>query len=229
MNTATEKLEELFGRDERESSPKPWLSGSSHSDVVHIDVATITEELARYVTIEPGGRAFIVGTDGFKVVQPGCQWAGELAKWLNGGCSINYLLIDPRTDSLRRLLELVEASSDWKGKLTVFVVKSCDMLSPEALNYRKLWETFHFAGFESAKGRQLWIEGVHERGQASAKECMYYPMSALPMPSIFEVYKSQFDYMLQGYADVVTLVRPKKKASLRGTPVAWNFSSRVPA
>ncbi len=114
------------------------------------------------------------------------SWEAQLLKWLRRGARVRYLVhvTDEEGEAVVRRL----AAGAGSGEISLFVIKDKDDKDDKdekrpsaggqagASDVVRDTEDFHFVVFRDPD--QLWLEGVHTPGEASARDCEYVPRAS---------------------------------------------------
>jgi hypothetical protein len=155
--------------------------------------ANIATDLEPIVKVHSGSKAFIVGYDGANLSAPDYPWVRILKEWLDAGCDVTYLLLNPSPKSLEALAPL--SITKTSGRLCVYGIDKSKAGSPRTLEMINQWRAFHFAIFEDP--RQLWVECDHQPGDTKARDCYFFPEDVAKKPGLPDILKSKFEYVVR--------------------------------
>jgi len=166
--------------------------------VFNVAKAYIAETLAPNVDKHLGehSSARIVGYDAGYLQKDGETWFGTLARWLDRGCDIEYLLINPHIEpGVKSKLESLAAGR--KGRFVVRTVTDTPPVDPRDKAVIEKWRTYHFCLF--ANPRQLWVEKNHPIGEYNAYDCSYVPPNVAEELADYRILNSQFSRLYSKY------------------------------
>ena len=204
MNDQSMQFLDALGIEAAGSSSAPdfeddflWLQFDPR--IVPLAEANIATDMVPQVNSElrPGSRIKITGYDGTSLADPKYRWFDDLRNWIELGCDIDYVIINPCPAAIERLLQLSARGSESSGSFYGYAIKSDGAASIFDQSLIRRWETFHFSLFEGSGVRQMWIEGNHPRNSMKAHDCYYYGPSLAGASGIFDILASQFEHIVR--------------------------------
>jgi len=167
--------------------------------VTQFPTARIATDLVPRVNAARGkrkSRILILGNDGPNIAKHDYPWLKDLKNWIQEGCDVSYLLLNPSPAAIKRLKAEFAGCCNAKTGIQIYTIDRANVL-PEDAKRLKQWETFHFVVFENPS--QLWVEGYHASGKTVALDCAYFSPEAAGKSSLPDVLASQFRYMISAY------------------------------
>lgn len=178
---------------------------NAHSDVIRVPDANIATDLGPQLEnlLQNGSHLSIVGYDGATVADPKYVWKPTLERWLQRGCTIDYLLLAPSATAIAAFKKVSQGLTNGQ-RLRLFRRKQVRQQNiPNVELVLDEWETFHFVVSESPE--TLWIETNHPTSDPKAHNCYFFPPKAALETGLAKDYKRRFDQVIAAACDEVPL------------------------
>lgn len=192
-----------------------WLQFDPRAQ--RIDRANIATDMVPLVNddLKHGSSIRITGYDGTSLADEDYPWFAELCKWIDRGCNIEYLMINPSDDARDRMLALEEHGKESGGSFHGYEIQPESVTNGFEKSLIERWTTLHFVLFGGDGPRQMWIEGNHQPCSRQAEDCYYYDKELASNSGIYEILDSHFSHVICTFANRVS---NKKEAPSQELP-----------